>query len=162
MYTSPFEITTEMLDQISELRISDAKIEDVITAEKGSRIAGEALYYLSLEHINKGIKYEQDHLHPEDRFNESKPLKVSMEDWKRWRTMRNQLPNLHLLAGRPNASKGEMRLVDYYNDMTNEQQELFVKESLIPEVESLEIENFEKFFNARKGILTNKIKELLQ
>lgn len=157
-----FEITTEMLDQISELRLSDAKIEDVITAEKGSRIAGEALYYLSLDYINKGIKYEQDHLHPDDRFNESKPLKVSMEDWKRWRTMRNQLPNLHLLAGRPNASKGEMRLVDYFNDMTSEQQSLFMKESMIPEDESLEIENFENFFNARKAILLEKVKVLLQ
>ena len=151
-----------MLDQISELRLSDAKIEDVITAEKGSRIAGEALYYLSLDYINKGIKYEQDHLHPDDRFNESKPLKVSIEDWKRWRTMRNQLPNLHLLAGRPNASKGEMRLVDYFNDMTSEQQNLFMKESMIPEDESLEIENFENFFNARKAILLEKVKVLLQ
>ncbi len=156
-----FEITYELLDQIPELRLSEAKIEDVVTAEKGSRIAGEALYYLSLEHLNKGIKYEQDHLHPYERFNEARPLKVSAEDWKRWRTMRNQLPNLHLLAGRPNASKGEMRLIDYFNDMTVEQQVLFMKESLIPENTSLEIENFEDFFNTRKDIMTVKIKELL-
>lgn len=157
-----FEITTEMLDQISELRLSDAKIEDVISSEKGSRIAGEALYYLSLDYINKNIKYEQDHLHPEERFYESRPLKVSAEDWKRWRALRNQLPNLHLLAGRPNASKGEMRLIDYYNDMTSEQQRLFMVESMIPQGESLEIENFENFFNSRKSVLAKRVKDLLQ
>lgn len=156
-----FEITYELLDQIPELRLSEAKIEDIVTAEKGSRIAGEALYYLSLEHLNKGIKYEQDHLHPYERFNEARPLKVSAEDWKRWRAMRNQLPNLHLLAGRPNASKGEMRLIDYFNDMTTEQQGLFMKESLIPKDASLEIERFEEFFNTRKDIMTVRIKELL-
>ena len=156
-----FEITYELLDQIPELRLSEAKIEDIVTAEKGSRIAGEALYYLSLEHLNKGIKYEQDHLHPYERFNEARPLKVSAEDWRRWRALRNQLPNLHLLAGRPNASKGEMRLIDYFNDMTAEQQGLFMKESLIPKDASLEIENFEDFFNTRKDIMTVRIKELL-
>ena len=157
-----FEISVEMLDQIPELRVSEAKIEEIIVSEKGSRIAGETLYYLSIEHLNKSIKYEQDHLHPEERFNESKPIKVSFEDWKKWRLIKNQLPNLHLLAGRPNASKSDMRLVDYYNDMTLEQQQLFMQESMIPLDQSLEIENFENFFNSRKAIMLKKLDNLLK
>lgn len=35
-----YEITIEMLDQISDLRITDGKIEDILNAEKGSRVAG--------------------------------------------------------------------------------------------------------------------------
>lgn len=106
------EITVDMLEQMNDLRITDGKIEDILNAEKGSRVAGEALYYLSLDWTNKNFKYEQDHLHPFDRFDGSKPISVSMEDWRRWRGNRNRLSNLQLLEGRSNGSKNDMRLVD--------------------------------------------------
>jgi len=156
-----YEITVEMLDQMNDLRVTDGKIEDVLNSEKGSRVAGEVLYYLNLDWTNKTFKYEQDHLHPDDRFNGSKPLSVSVGDWKRWHGMRNRLPNLHLLEGRSNGSKNAMRLVDYYNDMNDEQKVEFCKQAMIPKDSSLEIENFEKFYEARKAILTERIHELL-
>lgn len=156
-----YEITIEMLDQMNDLRVTDGKIEDVLNSEKGSRVAGEVLYYLNLDWTNKNFKYEQDHLHPESRFNGSKPISVSMEDWKRWRGMRNRLPNLHLLEGRSNGSKNDMRLVDYYNDMNDEQKAEFCKQAMIPKDVSLEIEDFEIFYEKRKAILTEKIRELL-
>lgn len=156
-----YEITIEMLDQMNDLRVSDGKIEDVLNSEKGSRVAGEVLYYLNLDWTNKNFKYEQDHLHPDNRFNESKPVSVTMEDWKRWRGMRNRLPNLHLLEGRSNGSKNDMRLVDYYNDMNDEQKAEFCKQAMISQDVSLEIEDFEKFYEARKAILTERIRELL-
>jgi hypothetical protein len=106
-----YEINVDMLNQMNELRVTDGKIEDVLNAEKGSRVAGEALYYLSLDWMNRNFKYEQDHLHPYDRFEVNKHVPVSMEDWKRWRGNRNRLPNLHLLEGRSNGSKNNMRLV---------------------------------------------------
>jgi uncharacterized protein with ParB-like and HNH nuclease domain len=156
-----YEITIEMLNQMNDLRVTDGKIEDVLNSEKGSRVAGEILYYLNLDWTNKNFKYEQDHLHPESRFNGSKPISVSMEDWKRWRGMRNRLPNLHLLEGRSNGSKNDMRLVDYYNDMNDEQKAEFCKQAMIPKDVSLEIEDFEIFYEKRKAILTEKIRELL-
>lgn len=156
-----YEITIEMLDQMNDLRVTDGKIEDVLNSEKGSRVAGEVLYYLNLDWMNKTFKYEQDHLHPDDRFNGSKPLSVSVGDWKRWHGMRNRLPNLHLLEGRSNGSKNAMRLVDYYNDMNDEQKAEFYKQAMIPKDTSLEIENFEKFYEARKTILTERIRALL-
>lgn len=156
-----YEITIEMLDQMNDLRVTDGKIEDVLNTEKGSRVAGEVLYYLNLDWTNKNFKYEQDHLHPDNRFNESKPISVSMEDWRRWRGMRNRLPNLHLLEGRSNGSKNDMRLVDYYNDMNDGQKAEFCKQAMIPQAVSLEIEDFEKFYNARKAILMERIHELL-
>ena len=112
-----YEITIEMLNQMNDLRVTEGKIEDVLNSEKGSRVAGEVLYYLSLDWINKAYKYEQDHLHPESRFSSNKPTTVSIEEWKIWRSNRNRLPNLHLLEGRSNGSKNNMRLVDYCNDM---------------------------------------------
>lgn len=157
-----YEITIEMLDQMNDLRVTEGKIEDVLNTEKGSRVAGEVLYYLNLDWMNMNFKYEQDHLHPDNRFNESKPISVAMEDWKRWRGMRNRLPNLHLLEGRSNGSKNDMRLVDYYNDMNDEQKAEFFKQAMIPQNILLEIEDFEKFYEARKAILTEKIRALLE
>ena len=156
-----YEITIDMLDQITDLRVTDGKIEDILNAEKGNRVAGDALYYLCLDWTNKNFKYEQDHLHPYDRFDGNKPVSVSMEDWRRWRGNRNRLPNLQLLEGRSNGSKNSMRLTDYYNDMNEEQRAEFCKQAMIPDGVSLEIEHFEEFYNKRKDILAKKIKTLL-
>lgn len=156
-----YEITTDMLDQITDLRVTDGKIEDILNAEKGSRVAGDALYYLSRDWTNKNFKYEQDHLHPFDRFDGSKPVLVSMEDWRRWRGNRNRLPNLQLLEGRSNGSKNDMRLVDYYNDMNDEQKAEFRKQAIIPEGVSLELEQFDDFYEKRKAVLMDRIRALL-
>lgn len=156
-----YEITVEMLDQIADLRVTEGKIEDILNSEKGSRVAGDALYYLSIDWLNKNFKYEQDHLHPYDRFDDSKPISVTMEDWRRWRSNRNRLPNLQLLEGRSNGSKNSMPLIDYYNDMNDEQQEKFYAQAMIPDGVSLSIDHFEEFYNKRKDILANRIRKLL-
>ena len=156
-----YEITVEMLDQITDLRVTDGKIEDILNAEKGSRVAGDALYYLCLDWTNKAFKYEQDHLHPYDRFDGNKPVSISMEDWRRWRGNRNRLPNLQLLEGRSNGSKSTMPLIDFYNDMNTEQQEEFRRQAMIPEGVPLGIEHFEEFYSKRKNILAKRIKVLL-
>lgn len=157
-----YEITVDMVEnQISDLRVTDGKIDDILNAEKGSRVAGEVLYFLGLDWINKNYKYEQDHLHPDERFNRTNPVSVPMEEWNKWRSNRNRLPNLHLLEGRQNASKNDMRLVDYYNDMNDEQKAVFRKEALIPDGVSLELEHFGEFYEKRKALLMDKIRQLL-
>lgn len=156
-----YEITKEMLDQLNELRVTDAKIEELMFYEKGSRIAGELLYYLNKNWIRKGVLYEQDHLHPYDRFDSSQPAGISMSQWAEWRKIRNQLPNLQYLEGRPNASKQNMSLQNYFDDMTSEQQETFMKNSMIPQNESLDITNFGNFFEERRKILISEIKKLI-
>ena len=134
---------------------------NILNSEKGSRVAGEALYYLSLDWINKNFKYEQDHLHPYDRFDGSKPVSVTMDTWRKWRGNRNRLPNLQLLEGRCNGSKNDMPLMEYYNDMNNEQKAKFRKEAFIPDNIGLELEHFEEFYEKRKELLATKLKELL-
>lgn len=155
-------INIEMLDQMSELAVTQGKIDDLLAVEKGSRIAGEILYYISREWINPTYRYDQDHLHPFERFNESKPLKVKYEDWNKWRTMRNRLPNLQYLDRSSNRSKNDMPLIDFYNQMTNEQKEKFISNSYIPTNNvTLEIEDFEIFYNKRAELLLKKIKQLV-
>lgn len=84
-----------------------------------------------------------------------------MENWKNWRNKRNRLPNLQLLEGRSNASKSAMRLVDYYNDMNEEQRAVFYQQAIIPDDVSLEIEHFGEFYETRKELLAKRIIALL-
>ena len=156
-----FEITIDMLEQMNELRVTEGKIEDLLIAEKGSRVVGDILYFVSRNWLNKTFKYEIDHLHPYSRFDQSKPPTISIDKWKILRSNRNRLPNLHLLEGRSNGSKNDMSLQEYYDEMNNEQKQIFYKQALIPENTSLGFEFFEDFYNKRKEILSKKIKELL-
>ncbi len=161
---SDYSITVDMLDGIPELRVTDSKIEDVLNSEKGSRIAGEALYYLCHNWMNDEFKYEQDHLHPNERFSDDnrKPLAISFEEWKEWKGNRNRLPNLHLLEGRSNASKSNMSLNDYVNDMNQEQKRLFFEQTFIRPGISLDFDNFGKFYAERKSNLAKKLRELME
>lgn len=156
------KITIDMLDQMVELAVTRGKLDDLLSVEKGSRTAGEILYYLSRHWLNNEYKYEQDHLHPYDRFDESKPLNVSIESWTRWKSLRNKLPNLQLLEGRSNGSKNDMPLIDYYNQKNELQKEEFITNSFIPTNISLELSSFEEFYQARKQLLEDKIKNLLK
>ena len=157
-----FEFSNELLDQIGDLRVTEGKIEDILNAEKGSRVANEVLYYLSLDWRNDRFKYEQDHLHPYERFNQSPPMPVKMTDWSKWRSDRNRLPNLQLLEGRENGGKNDMPLIEYYNQMTDNQKDDFRKNALIPDGISLEIKDFGEFYAARKALLKEKIVQFLR
>ena len=153
-----------MLDGIYEFKVTDSKIEDILNSEKGSRIAGEALYYLSHEWINENYKYEQDHLHPCERFSDDnrKPLSITFEEWKEWKGNRNRLANLHLLEGRSNASKNDLPLISYVNDMNQEQKRLFYEHSFVRPSISLDFDNFGRFYSERKKVLAEKIRALLE
>ena len=155
------EISIEIMNQLNDLRVSEAKIEDILNTEKGSRVAGEALYYLSLDWIKPSLKYEQDHLHPEERFFKTKPAIIDNQTWVRWKNNRNRLPNLQYLEGRSNGSKNDMPLLEFYNEMNEEQQKIFIKQAYIPNAISFEFDYFEEFYEERKKMLTTRIKELL-
>jgi hypothetical protein len=66
-----------------------------------------------------------------------------------------------MLEGRSNGSKKDMRLVDYYNDMNEDQKVEFLRQAMIPKAVSLEFDKFDEFYEARKSVLTEKVRELL-
>ncbi len=138
-----------------------AKIEDILNAEKGSKTARDALYYLSLEWLDKENKYEEDHIHPVSRFNKAKPSNISVEEWKRWCGNKNKLANLQLLKGKENASKNDVSLKDYYFDMKEDERKTLHEKSMFPNAVSLDFDNFAEFYDKRKEILATKLKKLL-
>ena len=156
------KISIDMLDAMSELQITESRIEDILNSEKGSRLVDEVLYFIGRNWIDPDKNYEQDHLHPESRFIEPKPFNISIDEWKSWYIIRNRLPNIQLLDEFENKSKNNQRLIDYCNNMNDEQKKEFYKHALIPQNVSLEIENFGDFYEKRKNILKEKILELLK
>jgi hypothetical protein len=80
-----------------------------------------------------------------------------MEKWAEWRKLYNRLPNLQYLEGRPNASKQDMSLREYYDDMNESQQAEFKKNAFIPNDVSFDLINFEDFYYKRKELLRKEI-----
>ncbi len=155
-----FEITVDMLNQMTEFKVTEGKIDDIINSEKDSRIVNEALYYLSLEWLDSSVKYEVDHLHPYAQF-DSRPTGVSIGDWKNWHSNRNRMPNLHLLHGIANAKKLDSPLDIYVNSMTEAQRQEFYEEALIPNGASLSLSHFGDFYEQRKTLLAQRLRSLL-
>ena len=54
-----------------------------------------------------------------------------------------------------------MPLIEYYNDMNDDQKAEFRKQAFIPDGIGLELEHFEEFYEKRKALLTSKIRQLL-
>lgn len=158
-----YKMSLEMLDQIPELQVRDAKIEEALEAEKGSRTAHGVLYYTSLDWLEDGAAYDQDHLHPDSRFADPlPPIGVEMKDWSEWVAKHNRLPNLWYLRFGDNQSKSCDALSEYYDNMSAAQQAEFRERAIIPENVSLELENFGKFYEERKKLLKKKILALVE
>lgn len=154
-------ITFDLLNQRTELMVTQAKLEDLMLYEKGSRMAGEILYYISKDWVNPAYKYEQDHLHPTDRFDETQPPSISMATWSTWKGMKNRMPNLEYYWGIANAGKGSVPLSIYLDQMNPNDREVFKQRAFIPENVSLDISEFDKFYKERSKLLIEKIKELV-
>ena len=114
------------------------------------------------------VIFHQDHIHPRSFFTEAKlnKLTIPKNKWKDWRERADMLPNLQLMEGRENERKNKTSFFDWSNGVDNNgtpcisDKKKFVKDNYIPN-ESYEFDNFENFFNARKMILKEKLRELL-
>lgn len=155
-----FTLSGDLLDQIPELAVNEQKIEDIVNTEKG-KLTGIVLTVLYADKRIHGANYDQDHLHPKVLFDREAPVGVSDEQWRDWHRKRNRLPNLQLLDKFSNQFKSDMPLLDFYNNIPDDEQEDFRENSFIPQDVSLEIKNFGEFYEARKTLLKERIKALL-
>lgn len=156
-----FKFSLDWLNAKRELAVRDADIEDILNTEKNDKIANEALFYLNRSWINQDLSYQLDHLHPYASF-DTQIYGVSAEQWRQWRAERDKLPNLWPLNGSDNGSKNSMRLIDYYQNKTDEQQKRFLAQAMIPDGASLDQRDFGDFYEKRKNLLHRKLETLLK
>ncbi len=154
-----FRITVDILDQIKGLNVTEDGIATILDSEKGGRIAKEALYFLGLDWVG-ATNYEQDHLHADRWFKGNRPGNITQETWFEWVKKHNKLPNLQFLVKRQNGDKGAMTLQDYYDDLDENNKAAFKHQAMIPEGASLDFNDFGDFYEKRKALLADKLRDL--
>lgn len=100
--------------------------------------------------------FHQDHCHPYSGF-EKKNLSVlnlSDEKIEEWQFKRNLLPNLQFLERSKNESKNNTPLKDWIQSGN--------KIEYMPSNVSLELKDFDKFFEERRKLLKNELKNVFE
>lgn len=133
--------------------VRDEDLEKMLDYDKGSAYAFMVLSLLYPELKLDQIDWHQDHIHPSSKFKTEnlKKLNITTDKIVDWQVLKNKIPNLQLLAGKENERKNNIDLDVWLK--TND-----VK--YLPNV-SYKLENFDEFFNKRKTILKQKLKEIL-
>lgn len=137
--------------------ITDEFIADILLTQKDDMYAFSilALLYPNLDYKNNN--FHKDHMHPENTFSD-----ISAEDYEKygWETY-NSIANLQMLDANENMSKQHADLLSWVDAQTkNQDRPTFLKNHLIPGT-SLGIVDFGEFIEARKLILTDKLKQIL-
>lgn len=126
--------------------------------------------FLILTLLNPGLNYNKsafhiDHLHPKSFFLNKKDgtmgkglsaLNIPEEKKKKWMEMCNQLPNLGLLMGPYNQSKGDKTLAEWLMSCEQDCKDNFVKSNW-----NTKINDFESFFEKRKNAMEKKLADVL-
>jgi hypothetical protein len=159
-----------VLDKISELKVTEPKIDEILECKKGSPIAKIALEWLNftLSSIIPNDPHE-DHLQPRSLFGYAKPPEVSDEDWMNWKGLYNMLPNLQFFDGELNKFKSNHELYDFYDGLDDGENGkiAYQKKYLLFDINSEEdeelllLKNFGKFFEKRKAVIKEKLSSLL-
>jgi len=103
--------------------------------------------------------FDQDHIFPSDNFNSKSLLELglSYDDIEEWQEMKDQVPNLQILASRENRVKNDSNFLEWLNSKDEQTKNNFIKENYIPKDVSYELKDFKEFFEARKEILKEKL-----
>ncbi len=150
--------------------IDDEFLENEIIGRR--KDSAEAFAILSFLYPNLDYKnndFHKDHLHPESMYKEYKKMgeeKHSKRADYNYLVFEvyDSLPNLQMLDANENMSKRDKTLKEWVEESCKNKSESdrkeFLKRHLIPDI-NLCLENFDDFFEARKNMLIEKLKEIL-
>lgn len=141
--------------------ITEEEIEELLTYKKG-RHAYIILSYLYSYKFNQ-LSIHLDHIHPASGFTTNKlnKLGIELDSISKWQDIKDQLPNLQMLDSTSNISKSDKLLAEWINDefQTSDLKARFFLSNYYPQNPNLEFKNFEQFFESRKIILRDKLKQ---
>lgn len=143
----------------------DDFLEDLMLYRKNS---SEAFSILSLLYPNLDFKnnnFHKDHLHPESAYKQYEELgkeKKSKDPNYNYFSFEeyDSLPNLQMLDANENMAKQGKPLKDWVDGNDRNDRKEFLRKHLIPDID-LSLDNFDKFYEERKKLLINKLKEIL-
>ncbi len=150
------------LPPTKSLEITDEDIKEILECKKGPY----TFMVLSLLYPNLRfgqVKFHQDHIHPASLFTDAKLRKheIPQDKWKKWQEMKDMLPNLQLMEGSENESKNKTPFKQWLDNtyQNNDSKNKFMENNDIPNDVSLELKDFEMFYEKRKEILRDKLKK---
>ncbi|WP_299265168.1 DUF262 domain-containing protein [uncultured Psychrosphaera sp.] len=142
-----------------KLTIDSDDIEDFLDLKKG------AFCFLLLSVLYPDLKldqisFHQDHMHPHSRFNTERltDLGLDQDSINQWQSMRDQLPNLQLLEGTENTVKQATPLIKWVAKNPTDEA-YFRQRNYVADQQSLELSDFEQFFQSRRLLLKKKLSE---
>jgi uncharacterized protein with ParB-like and HNH nuclease domain len=140
-----------------DMGITDEFIADILLTQKDDMYAFSilALLYPNLDYKNNN--FHKDHIHPENMFSNIPVVDNGKYGWVTY----NSILNLQMLDANENMSKKDVDLFSWVNtQVANQDRFNFFKRHLIPNV-SLKIEDFGAFIEARRIILIDQLKQVL-
>ena len=168
--TNPLQVANDQfpVEKIAEnirreMIISDEFIDEILSTQKDDIYAFSilALLYPNLDYRNNN--FHKDHLHPEIAFHS---LSDAEKDSFNWATY-NSILNLQMLDANENMSKNGVDLYTWVEEQTKDVNlEQFLKNHLIPIQPDqpdygLRLENFRKFIEARRVILSEQLRSVI-
>ena len=137
--------------------LEDADIERFLEYQHGQRHTGLVLALLYPDSWRK-IELEQDHIFPKSEFKKTELKKQGYgeEQIKKFMSRFNKIPNLELLPKPENLRKGAKNFSDWLEDSEDD----YRSDHLIPDLQDYGLDHFLDFFEKRKSLITDKLKEL--
>lgn len=146
------------------IAVTEEALDELLLSPKGPR--SFALLSLLTPNLKfNQVQFHQDHIHPHAGFNAGPLRKLKLSDAQiiDWQEKRDMLPNLHLLEGKENQSKLATPFVTWLNKEHPQEEDrgAYLRSQHIPDA-PLQLSEFEEFFKKRKGLLKEKLAELLR
>ena len=154
-------IAREFKDNMTKnLSFSEEDIDTLLSTQK-EEVRADSIMSLLYPHFSfVSVNYNKDHIHPANFF---LSLKVgdcnSVEQYEKWkdRSFWNTIVNLQLLDESSNKSKQDITLKEWVNTYSPN-----LDAQLIPRNVSLDTKDIEAFFEARKALLKERLKSILE
>jgi uncharacterized protein with ParB-like and HNH nuclease domain len=150
-------------NKIPDFRIGEDKLEQILESEK-SHTTQLTLFLMGNNNVfisRDGSEYHQDHIHASALFDGDKPYGISDSHWLECRKIRDKLPNLQLLKGRPNKSKSKKPLTEWFKSDDAPTISDFRNSLNLPDELSLKLSDFKEFYDYRKNLLKEELKRML-
>lgn len=156
------EILKADLPARKSLSVSETDIEEFLTYKKGA----QSFFLLSLLYPNlrfHDTAFHQDHIHPAAGFNsrEFSQMGLSKQEQNYWISLRDTLPNLQLMYGKDNIKKSATSINNWLSSKKPQEIEEFKKNNYFPDSVDLSFSNFIDFFEKRKAMLREELKNVL-
>lgn len=141
-----------------KLNISEV-IADLLKIQKGERFSQMVLrlLYPYLDHTKTQYTMEQDHLHPQKDF-DAYVAAGGKHTWEEY----NSIVNLQLLSSSDNEKKNGKNLKEWVEEnATTSDRNTFCEKCLIPTDVSLNIKDFDLYYEKRYALLSKHLESIL-